>query len=72
VAELRVERRGDAAERAVAPRARVGDMVGGEEGTRLEVGLGFEEAVAMSCQCVMVVKNRKWMATMTSASHGSL
>lgn len=52
--ELRVERRAEAAERAVVPRAKVGDMVGdGEGGMRLDDG-GFAlgEVVVMSCPCV--------------------
>ena len=52
--ELRVERRPEAAERAVVPRANVGDMVGdGEEGTRLDdPGLAFRGVVVMPCPCV--------------------
>jgi len=52
--ELRVERRAEAAERAVVPRAKVGDMVGdGEEAMRLDDGgFAFGEVVVMSCPCV--------------------
>ena len=48
--ELGKERRAEAAERAVAPRATVGDMVGdGEEGVRRDdEGFAFGEVVVMS------------------------
>jgi hypothetical protein len=48
--ELGMERRAEA-ERAVAPRATVGDMVGdGEEGVRRDDGgFAFGEVVIMSC-----------------------
>ena len=57
--ELRVESRGEAAARAVAPRDKVGDTVweGGED-TRFDAdGLDLDDVVAMSCQSVKLVES---------------